>query len=58
MTARASRAIVASFVLFVMLLTSGVLSTRSIAGKTRVMPHTLAIYFTGDDWGSYKGSCG
>lgn len=58
MTARVSRAILASFLLGVVLLTSGVLSTRSLAGRTTITPHTLTIFFTGDDMGAYEGSCG
>lgn len=41
-----------------MLLTSGVVATRSLAGKSKVTAGQLTIYFTGDDWAGYKGSCG
>ena len=41
-----------------MLLTSGIVATRSLASKTKITPHQITIFFTGDDWGGYKGACG
>ncbi len=58
MKTRVSRAVIASLALSAILLTSGIVSTRSLAGKTKIKPHQLTIFFTGDDWGSYKGACG
>jgi hypothetical protein len=31
-----------------------VVSTGLLVGKTRISPHQLTIFFTGDDWGKYK----
>ena len=30
------------------------ISTGLLAGKARMSPHQLTIFFTGDDWGKYK----
>jgi hypothetical protein len=29
-------------------------STGLLAGKARMSPHQLTIFFTGDDWSKYK----
>ena len=58
MKARLGRAVISSFLLGVMMLTSGIVATRSLAGKTKITPDQFTIFFTGDDWVGYKGSCG
>lgn len=58
MRTRIVRAIITSLALSGVLLTSGIISTHSLAGKAKIKPHQLTIFFTGDDWGSYKGACG
>lgn len=58
MKARLCRALISSFLLGVMLVASGIIATHSLAGKTKITPHQITILFTGDDWGTYKGSCG
>lgn len=30
------------------------ISAGMLAGKARIAPHQLTIFFTGDDWGRYK----
>ncbi len=58
MKARFCRAVISTFLLGVMMLTSGIVATRSMAGKAKITPGQFTIYFTGDDWAGYKGSCG
>lgn len=58
MTTKISRVIIASLALSLILLATGIVSTRSLAGKAKITPHQFTIFFTGDDWGGYKGACG
>ena len=58
MKARLCRTLISSFLLGLMILVSGIITTRSLAGKTKITPHQITIFFTGDDWGGYKGACG
>ena len=58
MKTRLCKALISSFLLGLMLLTSGIVATRSLAGKAKITPQQLTIFFTGDDWGGYKGACG
>ncbi|GEM_PF-5104842 len=58
MKTRFYRAALSAFLLGVIVVTSGIVATRSLAGKTKITPHQFTIFFTGDDWAGYKGTCG
>ncbi len=57
MQTKLSKAIISSVALTAILLVSGIISTGTLAGKQRIVPHKLTIFFTGDDRGSLK-ACG
>ena len=58
MQARIVRSVISTLLLGVILVVSGIVSTGSIAAKRTFKPHQFTIFFTGDDWAGYKGSCG
>ena len=57
MLSRVGRVALSSILFAAMVLGSGMLSHRLLAGKEGVAPHKLTILFTGDDQGQVK-SCG
>ena len=57
MLSRVGRVALSSILFAAMVLGSGMLSHRLLAGREDLVPHKLTILFTGDDQGQVK-SCG
>jgi len=57
MEGKLSKAIISSLVLAIIALASGIVSNSTLAGKQKITPHQLTVFFTGDDCGNIK-PCG